>query len=100
MQNLGHDVLDIRGTVNQGISDNVLWQMIQQENRLLITTDKGFVQYRDEPHTGILIVRLRQPNVQKIPERVMQAIEQFSGDEWAGLVVVMRDVVQSVWRSI
>ncbi len=96
--NLGHDVLDIRGTVSQGISDDVLWEMIQQENRLLITTDKGFVQHRDK-HAGILVVRLRQPNAQKIHERVMQAMEQFSEDEWAGLVVVMRDVVQSVWRA-
>ena len=31
--NLGHDVLDIRGTVNQAISDDVLWEMIQQQNR-------------------------------------------------------------------
>ena len=98
--NLGHDVLDVRGTVNQGISDDVLWEMIQQQDRLLITTDKGFVQHRDEPHSGILVVRLRQPNAQKIHERVMQAMEQFSENEWAGLVVVMRDVVQSVWRAI
>ena len=98
--NLGHDVLDIRGTDSQGIADDVLWEMIQQENRLLITTDKGFVQHRDAPHSGILVVRLRQPNAQKIHERVMQAMEQFSEDEWAGLVVVMRDVVQSVWRAI
>ena len=98
--NLGHDVLDIRGTDRQGISDDVLWEMNQQENRLLITTDKGFVQHRDKLHAGILVVRLRQPNAQKIHERVMQAMEQFSENEWAGLMVVMRDVVQSVWRAI
>jgi hypothetical protein len=28
----------------------------------------------------------------------MQAFAQFSEKEWPGLVVVMRDVVQSVWR--
>ena len=99
LRNLGHDVLDIRGTVNQAISDDVLWEMIQQQNRLLITTDKGFVQHRGEPHVGVLVVRLRQPNARKIHERVMQAMEQFSDDEWAGLVVVMRDVVQGVWRA-
>ena len=100
LRSLGHDVLDIRGTLNQGISDEVLWTLIQQDNRLLITTDKGFVQHRDEPHAGILIVRLRQPNAQKIHERVLQAIEQFTEAEWPGLVVVMRDVVQSMWRAI
>ena len=37
LRDLGHDVLDIRGTLNQGISDDVLWKMIQQESRILIT---------------------------------------------------------------
>ena len=100
LRRLGHDVLDIRGTESQGIPDDVLWTMIGQENRLLITTDKGFVQYRDEAHAGILIVRLRQPNAAKIHERVTRAVEQFTVDEWPGLVVVMRDVVQSVSRGI
>ena len=100
LRSLGHHVLDIRGTVNQGIDDETLWSMIGRENRLLITTDKGFIQYRDEQHAGILIVRLRQPNAAKIHARVMQAIEQFNEAEWPGLVVVMRDVVQSVSRGI
>src|SRR5918911_3243972 len=96
---LGHDVLDIRGTANQGMPDDLLWELSQKENRLLISTDKGFVQHRNEAHHGILIVRLRQPNEQKIHERVMQALGQFAEDEWAGLLVVIRDVVQSVWRA-
>jgi predicted nuclease of predicted toxin-antitoxin system len=99
LSNLGHDVLDIRGTIDQGISDDVLWKMVQAEQRLLITTDKGFVQYRNERHAGILVVRLRQPNARKIHERVIQAMAQFPETEWAGMVVVMRDVVQSVSRA-
>ncbi len=100
LSSLGHDVLDIRGTANQGIPDDLLWEWAQKEGRLLISTDKGFVQHRNEPHHGILIVRLRQPNEQKIHERVMKAVGQFAEGEWAGLVVVMRDTVQSVWRAV
>ena len=96
---LGHDVLDIRGTVDQGMDDDALWARVQTERRLLITTDKGFVLHRDESHWGILVIRLRQPNEQKIHQRVMQAVNQFSEPEWPGMVVVMRDVFQSVWRS-
>ncbi|MEQ1605001.1 MAG: DUF5615 family PIN-like protein [Pyrinomonadaceae bacterium] len=96
---LGHDVLDIRGSENEGIPDDVLWQMTQNQNRLLITTDKGFTQYRNETHAGILIIRLKQPNALKIHDRAMKAICQFSHDEWPGQIVVMRDVVQSVWRA-
>ena len=69
------------------------------ERRLLITTDKGFAQHRQEAHHGILIVRLRQPNEAKIHARVMGAVKQFSESEWAGLLVVVRDAVQSVSRA-
>ena len=51
----GHDVLDIRGTPDEGIPDGVLWKRFQLEARLLITTVKGFTQYRNEPHHDILI---------------------------------------------
>ena len=94
----GHDVLDIRGTPNKGMEDEALWNMIQREERLLVTTDKGFTQYRNDSHHGILIIRLRQPNRQKIHQRVMQAINQFKAEDWSSLLVVMRDVVQSSWR--
>jgi predicted nuclease of predicted toxin-antitoxin system len=71
LREMGHDVLDIRGTPNEGMTNEALWEMIQREGRTLITTDKGFTQHRDEPHHGILIVRLRQPNRWKIHQRVM-----------------------------
>ena len=100
LKNLGHDVLDIRGTSEQGLADDLLWEKVQGEKRLLITTDKGFANYRAESHDGILIIRLRQPNEQKIHLRIMQAINQYSESEWGGLLVVMRDAVQSVWRNI
>lgn len=99
LKTLQHDVLDIRKTPDQGMSDDLLWERVTKEARLLITTDKGFVQHRSELHYGILIVRLRQPNEQKIHDRVMRAIDQFSEDEWRGLTVVMRDTVQSISRS-
>jgi predicted nuclease of predicted toxin-antitoxin system len=96
---MGHDVLDIRGAEREGISDDVIWELAQREGRLLITTDKAFAQYRNESHYGVLIVRLRQPNRSKIHTRVLQAISQFGLEEWPGLLVIMRDEVQSIWRS-
>ena len=31
LRKLGHDVLDIRGTDDQGISDDLLWEKVQKE---------------------------------------------------------------------
>ncbi len=47
----GHDVKDICGTANEGQSDADLWAFCQNEQRLLITTDKGFAQNRNEAHS-------------------------------------------------
>ena len=69
-----HDVKDIRGTKMEGISDEELWALAEQELPLLITTDKGFSKFRNQPHYGILIVRLRKPNLQKVHDRVIQTI--------------------------
>jgi predicted nuclease of predicted toxin-antitoxin system len=96
---MGHDVHDIRGTTDEGVQDDALWAMAQQEERLLITTDKGFTQYRMARHQGVLIIRLRRPNRQRIHARIMQAMTRFSEQEWPGLLVVMRDVAQSTWRA-
>jgi predicted nuclease of predicted toxin-antitoxin system len=99
LKDLGHDVLDIRGTAQQGTEDEGVWALALSETRLLVTTDKGFVDHRDEKHHGILIVRLHQPNEERIHARIMAALRQFDGAEWQCLTVVMRDNVQSVWRT-
>ena len=59
LRDLGHDVKDIRGTLDQGLVDSELWGVAMTDGRLLITTDKGFTEYRGAAHHGILIVRLR-----------------------------------------
>ncbi len=84
LRKLGYDVLDIRGTSDQSMSDEALWEMVQREERLLITTDKGFGPHRYGAHYGILVVRLRQPNEQKIHARVMKAMSQFKASERVG----------------
>ena len=95
----GHDILDIRGTSDQGMADLELWQKALREKRLLITTDKGFAEHRDERHYGLLIIRLKQPSRAKIHQHVLQALKRFPASQWPGLMVVMRDTFQSTWKS-
>ncbi len=93
---LGHDVRDIRCTEYKGSDDGVLWEIAQKEARLLVTTDMGFTQHREERHHGILIVRLKQQNRRKIHERVLKGMSQTKG--WAGLLVVVQERCQRVWQ--
>ena len=99
LRELGHDVRDVRGTLEQGSVDSEIWSHVTNEKRLLITTDKGFTEYRGTAHYGILIVRLRQPNRLKIHESIMHAIERFDESQWPGLLVVMRDATISTSRA-
>jgi predicted nuclease of predicted toxin-antitoxin system len=98
LRKLGHDVLDIRGTAQQGITDELLLKMACQQKRLLVTTDKGFAHYRRINHCGILIVALRQPNSLRINSRVLEALNRFLPQQWHGLLVVMRDESMNTWR--
>lgn len=96
----GHTVTDLRGTPDQGVEDPDLWRTAILLKALLITTDKGFTSHRSEPHSGILIIRLRQPNLAKIHARVMLAMQLHDEADWQNLTLVMRDAVQSAFRYI
>jgi predicted nuclease of predicted toxin-antitoxin system len=94
----GHDVKDIRGTPDEGLSDDLLWDIALNEKRLLITTDKGFIHRREDYHYGVLIVRLRQPNRKRIHSRVMNGFRRYNEKEWPGKTLIMRDFVQSLYK--
>ena len=94
----GHDVRDLRGSSSQGLADADLWAAAMTEQRMIVTTDKGFTAYRAEPHCGILIVRLRQPNRQSIHNAIAGAMRRFSESEWPNLLVVLRDRTMSISR--
>jgi predicted nuclease of predicted toxin-antitoxin system len=96
---LGHDVRDIRGTPDEGMPDDRLWDLAQREGRIVVTCNKGFTRHRSRPHCGILIVRLRRPNRLEMHTRILQAVDQIKAEDWPNLLVVMRDVAQSVWRG-
>jgi predicted nuclease of predicted toxin-antitoxin system len=95
----GHDVKDIRGTEKQGLPDTELWTLALAEERMLITTDKGFTERRHARHAGIMVIRLRQPNRHKIHNAILLAMGRIAERQWPGLLVVMRDQTMSVSRQ-
>lgn len=95
----GHDITDIRGTPYEGISDDEIWTIVQNEKRLLITTDKGFTGYRNHTHHGILIIILKHPNCDKIHQMITQAMNNYKEKDWYGQMVIIKDNIQSVWKK-
>lgn len=99
LRSLGHEVIDIRKTEDEGIDDDILWNKVQRLQALIITTDKGFAQHRMDAHYGVLVVRLRQPNRHKIHQRVVDMMTRFKPEDWSGMLVVAQDTVYRVSYS-
>ena len=97
LKNKYTDIMDIRGTSDEGIEDEKIWQIAKNEGRLLITTDKGFSRYRYQPNSGILIILLKQPTLMKIHQRIISTLEHYSEQEWENRLVIVRDTVISTW---
>ena len=93
------DVKDIRGSRDEGISDERIWEQVVKEKRLLITTDKGFSRYRYQKHNGIIIVLLKQPTLMKIHQRILSALNMYPEKEWENRLVIMRDHVKTIWPA-
>jgi len=57
----GHDAKTVYVQRHTGLPDDQLWPKIQQEQRMLLTADKGFANARDFPpgsHAGVVLFRL------------------------------------------
>ncbi|MFP4417378.1 MAG: DUF5615 family PIN-like protein [Chitinivibrionales bacterium] len=92
----GHDVKDIRGTGDEGITDDKVWQIAVKEKRTLITTDKWFGTINTHEHYGVLMIVLKHPNRERIHSRALLGIQRFDQKQWIRTILIMRDTVQSL----
>jgi hypothetical protein len=66
--------------------DEQVWAMAMDQGRLLVATEKRFVQRREDAHSGLLVVRLKRPNgadVLRCPrcERRMRVLATISDSD-------------------
>ena len=83
-EQFGHTVFDIRGTVQEGISDTEIFSLAKEKKAIFLTSDKDFyhtIHLTEKPHFGIIVIALRQPNSEAITEKiiwVLDNLEKFS----------------------
>ena len=98
---LGHHVIDIRGTELQGTDDLRLFEFAQEHEAVLLTTDRDFyhtVPIRYSSHFGIVVIALKQPNRTAILARVRWMLGQELMKDIANTVVLLRDTTYRVRR--
>ncbi|MEA1968068.1 MAG: DUF5615 family PIN-like protein [Thermodesulfobacteriota bacterium] len=73
LEGLGHTVFDYRGTTEEGADDFRLFDIAQQHEAVMLTTDRDFyhtVPVLYETHFGVVVIALRQPNRAAIMQRL------------------------------
>ncbi len=90
----GHEVFDFRGTIDQGMKDEAVFQMAQRLQAILLTTDRDFfhtIPHLFDEHSGVVVIALRQPNRNAIPSRLEWILNHVSEGFYPNRVFQLRD---------
>ena len=88
----GHDAVTVVMQGRQGLADEALWPRVQQEERWLVTADKGFADLRVYPpgsHVGVLLFRLDEESRRGYLELTQTALDRLSFEELTGSIIVV-----------
>ena len=76
----GHDVKAIATDYTYGVEDEEVLKIAKSEQRILITNDKDFgelVFRYHHPHTGVILLRLKQVSFQMKQERLAEVLTTY-----------------------
>lgn len=90
----GHEVVDIRGTIQQGINDFQLFDYAQQIQAVLLTTDRDFyhtipLQYAN--HFGVIVIALKQPNRASLLSKLDWLLANNQISSITNKIILLRD---------
>ena len=88
----GYDAASVIEQKMGGWKDPAIWTAIQEENRFLVTADKGFADVRAHPpgkHAGILLLRPDEDGIRPVIELLIQVLTAYRLDNLAGSVTVV-----------
>lgn len=86
-----HEVVDIRDIAQPGIDDEDIFEIAQDQGRVILTQDVEFgdiLKYPLGAHAGIVVVRVKNIRPKLLVELVCSAIETLP-DNFAGSVAII-----------
>ncbi|MHC4874617.1 MAG: DUF5615 family PIN-like protein [Planctomycetota bacterium] len=94
LEEKGHKVFDYRGTSEEGADDFRLFEIAQNNEAVILTTDRDF--YHTVPilykhHFGVIVVALKQPNRKAITDRLEWLLDQIEIFPLNDKVIQLRD---------
>jgi predicted nuclease of predicted toxin-antitoxin system len=88
----GHDAVNVLEQGLGGAKDAALWQVVQAENRFLVTADKGFADIRYHApgtHAGVLLLRPDEDGIRPLIELLRRVLENYDLDALAETIAVV-----------
>jgi predicted nuclease of predicted toxin-antitoxin system len=99
----GHEWIDIRGTDQEGSDDRTIFDDAQRQEAVFLTTDRDFfhtVPHLGDPHCGVVVIALRQPNRDNILDRLKWFLDHFGDADLKNRAFELRDRTYVVFPSL
>jgi predicted nuclease of predicted toxin-antitoxin system len=87
----GYDAISVIQQNMSGWKDPDLWEVVQKEQRFLVTADKGFADVRTFPpgtHAGILLLRPDEDGIRPLIDLLKRVLDSYSIEDLHGAVTV------------
>jgi len=91
LRGLGHDVLDIKELTLFGTQDSEIYHIACQQNRVIVTTDKGFRMFDPARCGGIIISTIRPNTPLRYEPRLKHLLTAVHLDELTGALLLLEE---------
>lgn len=98
---LNHDVHTVAHEHLNGQNDEMVFQAVMSESRVLITQDLDFSdtrRFKPGAHPGIVLIRMRHPSRRKLIERITYIFNTEDLNSWRQCFVVISDLKLRIKR--
>ena len=88
----GYDAETVHAQGHSGLPDDQLWPQVQQEQRMLLTADKGFANAQVYPpgsHAGVVLFRLSRESRAGYVRLAQVLLARVKLEDIAGAIVVV-----------
>ncbi len=97
-----HSVFDIRGTADEGATDEEIFQMTLARKAVFLSTDRDFfhtIPHLYTDHFGIVVIALRQPNRDAILSRLSWFLDNFDESSMVGRAYLLREHACTIYPA-
>lgn len=91
LRDRGYEAVSVVEQGLGGVKDPELWRVVENEQRFLVTADKGFGDIRSHPpgtHAGVLLLRPDQDGIRPVVELLEQVLAGYDLRTLSGSVCV------------